>query len=252
MTALAFSLFSIGGLCLSVFIFPWLNILPTHNGLRKKIARRCIQRTFKIFVNFMCVSGIMSLTVKGIDSLKNAKGVLVLANHPTLIDVVVIISYMPFANCVVKSKLWDNFFLGGVVRAAGYIRNDDSSEMLINDCKNSLHKDEPLVIFPEGTRSVKGQELRFLRGAAHIALASQVPIVPVILHCDPPTLSKAERWYHIPSHRFHFSLEVKSVVTISTLVRDTTTSLASRRLTEALTHYFNYALAEEKVQNEYT
>lgn len=244
MTALAFSSFSIGGLCLSVFVFPFLYVLPTRHGLRRRVARRCIQLTFKLFVKMMCVSGIMSLDVHRAERLRNARGMLVLANHPTLIDVVVMISYMPFANCVVKSKLWDNFFLGGVVRAAGYIRNDDKSEALIEDSSKSLCLGESLIIFPEGTRSVAGKPFKFLRGAAHIALASEAQILPVILTCTPPTLSKAERWYQIPSRRFHITLDVEDPLLLNDLVDcSLASSVASRRLTETLQHYFSQKLS---------
>lgn len=244
MTALAFSSFSLGGLFLSMFVFPFLYLLPAKQGLRRRVARRAIQLTFKLFVKMMCVSGIMSLKAKGIEQLRNAQGMLVLANHPTLIDVVVIMSYMPFANCVVKSNLWDNFFLGGVVRAAGYIRNDGESETLIRDSSQSLGLGESLVIFPEGTRSIPGKPLKFLRGAAHIALASKARVLPIILTCTPPTLSKAERWYQIPSRRFHITLDVDEPLPLTNLVDPTlASSMASRRLTETLQHYFSQKLS---------
>ncbi len=243
MTALAFSMFGLGGLLLSLTVFPLLYLLPAGKGLRRRVARRVIQRSFALFVGMMCVTRIMTLEVRGAERLSEAGGCLVLANHPTLIDVVVMISLMPSANCVVKSALWDSFFMGGVIRAARYIRNDDS-ETLVRDCARSLQRGDSLVIFPEGTRSVAGRPNKFLRGAARIALSSGADIVPVILDCTPSTLSKQEKWYQIPSRRFHFRLEVLPALPLAELVREPVAdSVASRRLTEALQTFFGQRLA---------
>ncbi|WP_024304133.1 1-acyl-sn-glycerol-3-phosphate acyltransferase [Pseudogulbenkiania sp. MAI-1] len=251
MTGLAFALFSEGGLLLTLLVFPFLKLVPAADGRRCRLARRVIQRAFAVFIGFMCRVGIMTLEVKDGERLRAAQGMLVLANHPTLIDVVAIIARMREANCVVKAALWDSPFLGGVVRTTGYIRNDDS-ETLIADCARSLQQGDNLVIFPEGTRTVPGAPLKFQRGAAHIALASGAPILPVVLSCTPSTLTKDKRWYQIPPQRFHFTLEVGEPLQVAALVPpDTPSSLASRRLSEALQHYFSQALARKETVHEY-
>lgn len=243
MTALAFALFSVGGLLLTVCVFPCLRCVPNRHGRRQRWARRIIQRAFAVFMGFMRRSGIMTLTMNGHERLWNAQGMLVLANHPTLIDVVAIIACMPNANCVVKAALWDSFFLGGVVRAAGYIRNDDSAT-LIADCATSLRQGDNLVIFPEGTRTVPGSGSSFQRGAAYIALAAQATVLPVLLTCQPSTLTKDKRWYQIPPRRFDFTLEVNPPVPLHKLIAEPAhTPLGARHLTESLQHYFSQRLA---------
>ena len=92
-----------------------------------------------------------------------------LANHPSLIDVVVLISIIPNADCVVKAHLFKNPFLRGVVKNTGYISNADPEGLLV-DCKKSLAAGNNLIIFPEGTRTKVGQAVKFQRGAANIAL----------------------------------------------------------------------------------
>ncbi|WP_036665413.1 lysophospholipid acyltransferase family protein [Paludibacterium yongneupense] len=242
MTAWSFSVFGLGGLALSAAVFPLLLLLPARYDLRRRVVRGLVQQSFALFVKMMCVVGIMSLDVNGGERLRRARGCLILANHPTLIDVVVMISLLPSANCVVKSALWDSVFLGGVVRAARYIRNDDSTN-LIADCAASLRSGENLVIFPEGTRSLPGRPYAFLRGAAHIALAGECAILPVLLCCTPSTLSKGVPWYRIPSRRFHFSLEVLESISVDELLGGAVQpSMASRHLTKALQRYFSERL----------
>jgi 1-acyl-sn-glycerol-3-phosphate acyltransferase len=149
---------------------------------------------------------------------------------------------MPYANCIVKNTLWKNSFYGGVLRAAGYISNDDP-DALIDDCIASLADGMPLIIFPEGTRTVQGQPLRFVRGAAHIALKSRAVIQPVVLQCDPPTLTKGGKWYKIPPRRFCFSISARPPLKVAEFNVDNESSgIAARKLTEKLECYFTNEL----------
>jgi len=96
-----------------------------------------------------------------------------------------------------------------------------------------------VIVFPEGTRSRPNEPLKFLRGAAHIALKSRRPIVPVLLQCDPPTMTKGSRWYEIPPRPFCFRVIVRDALRPGSLadVRKPAV-IAARRLTHALESYF--------------
>ena len=171
-----FAIFGLGGLTLSALVFPLLALHRQEERLPR--TRRLIQRAFALFLKLMVCLGIMRLEVSGAEKLKNCRHMIVLANHPTLIDVVALISLMPNASCVVKEALWKNRFLGGVVRAAGYISNA-GTERLVEDCAADLRSGRPLLIFPEGTRIPPGESRRFKTGGAHLAVSAGVPVVPV-------------------------------------------------------------------------
>ena len=236
-----FAAFGFGGLALTTFVFPILFFIPGKTRVLR--ARWVIQKSFGLFIWLMEAVGIMHFEVIGAERLRNCRNMLVLANHPTLIDVVALISLMPTACCVVKRALWQNPFLGGVVRAAGYISNADP-ENLIDDCAEDLNSGNPLLIFPEGTRTSPGQSLRFVRGASYIALRSGKPILPVLIDCSPTTLTKRERWYHIPHRRFHLRIEVLEPVNVNRWVDPgEVPTIAARKLTQSLETYFTQELA---------
>lgn len=244
-TGWCFASFSIGGLFLAVIIFPLLNIanlfLPESRKKYHK-AQSVIHYAFKLFIKQMIVLGIMKVEVKDLEKLQNDRPKLILANHPTLIDVVLLISLIRHTNCVVKKALWRDPFLTGVVRAAGYISND-GTDALIDDCVAALKSGDNLIIFPEGTRSVPGKDLKFQRGAAHIAARSGVEIVPVTITCNPPTLTKAEKWYHIPPRTFELKAEVGDPIDVNEMVgADEPSAVVSRRLTRYLLEYFTERL----------
>ena len=241
-TGISFAAFGLGGLLLSMTVFPLIRLFS--NGERRcYLTRWMIHKSFGGFVRMMEILGIMRLEVRGAEKLRDCRDVLVLANHPTLIDVVVIVSLMPAASCVVKRALFRNFFLRGVVQAADYISNSES-EALIADCAADLQRGHPLVIFPEGTRSVKNEPLHFQRGAAYIAMHSGKPVLPVLIYCDPPTLSKSEKWYQIPARRFHVRVEVLDTISVTEWTDPAEApTLAARRLTRSLEDFFSKELA---------
>ncbi|TRZ56178.1 MAG: 1-acyl-sn-glycerol-3-phosphate acyltransferase [Rhodocyclaceae bacterium] len=235
-----FVAFGIGGLALSTFVFPAL--LMTPRKTRAARARWLIHQSFRLFMGMMEFVGIMRFEVFGAERLRNCGKMLVLASHPTLVDVVALLSLMPQANCVVKRALWNNPFLGGVVRAADYVSNSEP-ESLIDDCATDLANGQPLIVFPEGTRTRPGKPLHFQRGAAYIVLRSGAPILPVLIHCTPSTLTKSERWYQIPSRRFHLRVDVLEPVAADRWIsKDAPQAVAARRLTLLLETYFTKEL----------
>ncbi|WP_313347474.1 lysophospholipid acyltransferase family protein [Stenotrophomonas sp.] len=242
-TGLCFAVFGLGGLLLGGLLLPLL-LLVRHTARRRALARRLVQFSFASHVALMQRLGVMTYEIRGRERLQR-NGLLILANHPTLIDVVLLIAQLPNADCVVKQAVARNPFMRGPVRAAGYVANSDGAG-LIDDCIAAVRAGGTLVIFPEGTRTVPGQPPRLQRGAANIAVRGQFDITPVRITCTPPTLTKGQKWYRVPSRRFHVQLEVGEDLPIAPFLTgadDTPRgdALAARRVTDHLAHYFDFA-----------
>lgn len=196
-TGVCFAVFFLGGLLESVTIFPILYAWPGSRRRKCERVRFVLQQTFRFFVWLMDVFGVIKVKLHNAELLKQARGCIVIANHPTLIDVVILMSLVPCANGVVKGELWHNYYLKGVLKAAGFISNADGEAML-EGCAESLAAGDAIVIFPEGSRSVPGEPLQFKRGVANIAVRTDAPLLTVFITCNPITLIKGEAWYEIP------------------------------------------------------
>ena len=206
-TGASFALFGIGGVILGYLVFPLVSLFSATRDVTVRHCRSMVSSGFAFFVWFMKTFGVLTWEVEGRELL-DEPGVLVVANHPTLIDIVFIISMIPNASCIVKPSLYKSVFTRGPVSRAAYVASDEP-ETLIDDCVNSLGEGASLVIFPEGTRSVKGQPLRFRRGAAHVQNRTGCAVLLVKISSVPPTLAKHEKWYQIPASRPHFKLVVE-------------------------------------------
>jgi 1-acyl-sn-glycerol-3-phosphate acyltransferase len=236
-TGLVFILFGLGALVLSLTVFPLLRLLsrPAHTA-RPRI-QHAMQFTFRLYVEMMRGLGLLSYEIEGLEHL-HVPGRLVVANHPTLIDVVFLVSFMPQVDCIVKQGLWRNPFLRWPVLWASYIPNT-SGEALIEDCAHTLKCGHSLIVFPEGTRSIPGQALRMQRGAAHIALAARADILPVKIFCTEPMLTKGYPWHRAPQRRPHFRIVVDAPMPPSAYIRDGEAgAVAARRLTRFFQEYF--------------
>ena len=226
-TGVAFAFVFGGGGLLAVTVFPLLALLPSHSHERTQYI---IHRLFRFYVALLQSSGLLNLSLKDTDQLKAAGGRIVIANHPSLLDVVLLISLIPRAQCVVKAALWLHPLLGPVMRRAGYIRNDLDTEQMAAACKAALDAGECLIIFPEGTRTEPGSLPHFRRGFANLAILTQATIQPVLITCIPPTLIKGEPWWRIPPQRPAFRLVVEKCVYASSYMSYGYRSLAARKL----------------------
>lgn len=242
-TGFVFIVFGLGALVISASIFPLLRLLSRDAARARLRIQRAMQLTFKSYIWLMRVLGLLTFEVHGLERLWRP-GQLVIANHPTLIDVVFIISLMPRVDCIVKEGLFRHPFLRWPVIWASYIPNL-TGETLVQDCAATLRRGNSLLVFPEGTRSVPGQPLRMQRGTAHIALASGAPILPVTITVSEPTLTKGYPWYRVPRSRPHFCIKVGEPWSPSVYnPAGETGALAARRLTEYFGEYYAAANAE--------
>lgn len=207
-SGISFSLFGLGGLVLAVTVFPLLNIFIRDVSRREVYAQRTVHKIWTAFVWVVTALGVIEVEFSGAELLAEDTGTLVIANHPSLIDVVLIMSLMNRTQCVVKPGVWSNPFMRGVVRATNYIPNLGDPERLIHDCVGVLRAGNNLVMFPEGSRTVPGEKPRLQRGFANIAVRASSPVRLVSISCSPPTLFKGEKWYQVPTRRPRFHVRV--------------------------------------------
>lgn len=200
LTGLAWGAFGFGGLCLS-FAFRALPLFLRDRGARIRFARRTVSASFRLFVGFLKAARVADIDTSGIRELRRSRGVIIAANHPTLLDYVFIASELPEVDCLVKAGLSKNFFLKGIVKAAGYMLNSESAPELIAEARERLAEGGSILIFPEGTRTRPGERMPLRRGAAQMALRSGATIRLVHIKCSEFWLTKGAPWYRIPAAR---------------------------------------------------
>jgi 1-acyl-sn-glycerol-3-phosphate acyltransferase len=246
-TGFCCALFGLGGLVILCVVFPLLRLLVWQRKRSQALARDIVCLSFRFFCNVMTLVGVISYEVRGLEKLQRS-GLLVVANHPSLIDVVMLISLLRQPDCVVKADAWRNPFMLGPVSSCGFIHNQNGPQ-LVDDCIASVRRGSNLIIFPEGTRTRIEALLQrrinpLQRGAANIAARGRLLLTPVVITVTEPMLTKQQPWYQAPLRRPHFVLNVLDDIDPTHLVPDDTAPTAMARiLTE---HLFNLFTRELK------
>jgi 1-acyl-sn-glycerol-3-phosphate acyltransferase len=196
--ALYSSLTLLGLICLawSVFALPLFFLLPPRAGTA--VGRRGIMLGFRIYAWSLAITRAYRLDISDIDSLKGGPPLILAPNHPCLIDALLILTRHPNIVCVMKSPLMRNVFLGSGSRLARYIRNDSSRQM-VKESVAHLRDGATLLLFPEGTRTIRAPINCLVGSVGLIAKHANVPVQTLVIETDSPFLSKGWPLFRRPA-----------------------------------------------------
>ncbi|MEA3412379.1 MAG: lysophospholipid acyltransferase family protein [Pseudomonadota bacterium] len=160
---------------------------------------------------------------------------ILVANHPSLLDFIVLLRDLPNAVCLYKSRSLDSPVLSAFIQVAGYIEGMDggasasANKRIISSCCERLEEGHHVVIFPEGTRSESASSAhKFRTTAFHAAVKCPAPIQPVVIFCQPLFLGKDQSWIEFSRHRNIMTIRYLPVMRVEDLPksRQTATGLA--------------------------
>lgn len=124
-------------------------------------------------------------------------GTLYIGNHRTLIDPVMIFSYIPNAYAVSKAEVASYPIVGPGARMSGVIFVDRKDKTSRNNAKssitNALAQNNSVVVFPESTIGKARHTLPFKKGALEAALDCNQMVVPFAMEFHDPD---RDFWHH--------------------------------------------------------
>ncbi len=219
LSAFCFVMFFTGSLLLGLVFCPllWLLTLGRKEKVRD-IATAFIGRGYGYFILCLRIMGLIGVPEKlqPPPELEGRSYVLV-ANHPTLLDVTFFLNAFPGLTCVVKKSWYDFFFFGALLRSTHYLPNaevddDGLGANVLDRMIAHVKSGHPLAMFPEGTRSLATSLHRFKRGAFELAERAGVPLVMVFVDVDRPFLMKNVPFWKTASGRARYRFRVLDVV----------------------------------------
>lgn len=237
-TALFLTLVGVGGTLMAVTLFPLITLLTRNPDIRRTRIQTLLHHTFRLYCAAIQALRLADISFSGTEKLQKLRGTLLIANHPSMLDVVMIMATLPHVQCVVKANLWRNPFFRLTVSGAGYIRNDLPPDDFVAACAHALQQGQNLIIFPEGTRTLPGTLPRLRRGFANIATIAEANVQLLTLRCDPPILYKGHPWWIVPKDRSSFHLSVGECLDIKQFMVYPFRALAARKLAEHVNDYY--------------
>lgn len=185
-----------------VLLYP---LLPRAQGT--VIGRAAISSVYRGFWACAGWLGLMRVDYQALDALSHDQGLIIAANHPSMLDALLIIARVPRGICIMRASLMRNPFLGAGARMARYIRNDPPRGM-VRSAIDNLRAGGQLVLFPEGTRTLQPPINPFRPGITLMAHMAQVPIQTVIIESDTPYLGKGWPIWRTPQFPMVFRLRL--------------------------------------------
>ncbi|MGE3922676.1 MAG: lysophospholipid acyltransferase family protein [Lautropia sp.] len=173
------------GWCLAAWLLHPL-LAP---AVRRRIGRRVMHRGFAGCLALCERLGLLCVDNAALDALRGERRLILAPNHPTMMDVMLVIGRLDDVNCIMKADLWDNPFLGAGARMAGFIRND-SARSMIRLAVDDLARGSRLLVFPEATRTVRPPVNPMSSGFALIAKKARAPVQTILIETDSPYLRK--------------------------------------------------------------
>jgi 1-acyl-sn-glycerol-3-phosphate acyltransferase len=187
---------------IALLLYP---LLPRAAGQR--IGRAGIAFGYRIFWSAARASGLLRMQAQSLRDLADERGLVIVANHPSLLDALMLVAQLPRSFCVMKASLMRNPLLGPGALLARYIRNDCPRTM-VRQAVSDLRAGGQLVMFPEGTRTTGSGLHPFQGGFALIARRAQVPVQTVFIDTTSPYLGKGWPIWKLPPLPIEFSLRL--------------------------------------------
>lgn len=162
-------------------------VLPRRIGA--PLGQRVVAVLSRGYLGLLQAAGLVRCDLGALDPLREAGALIIAPNHPSLLDVLLVVSRLPRVTCIIKSEIRANPLLGGSARLAGYICNRHAKGML-RTAQAVLRARGQVLIFPEGTRTRGGTLNHFKGGFALVARNTRVPVQTVFIEASSPFLGK--------------------------------------------------------------
>eukprot|EP00075_Anas_platyrhynchos_P037670 XP_027326923.1 1-acyl-sn-glycerol-3-phosphate acyltransferase beta [Anas platyrhynchos] len=140
---------------------------------------KTVVRTFKYFFG-------LRFEVKGLENFEVEGPAIIVSNHQSILDMMGLMEVLP-DNCVQvgKKELMYAGTVGLIIYLGGVIfinrKSTSSAKMVMAEVAKTMATDNVKVwVYPEGTRNCTGDLLPFKKGAFHVAVQAQVPVIPVV------------------------------------------------------------------------
>ena len=227
LTLLSFLIFGVGASVLNFTVVPLAKYFVKQEELLYFYSNM-VHKTWKFFVKLLCFIGLIRLDIKNLDKLVNVKNKIIVATHPSFIDVVILIALIPKTTCIVKESLVQNPIISNIVNTI-FITNDTNLDDLKTQTKKMLDADFNLIVFPSGIRHRKNEFPKIKKGASTIALNARKNIIPIKFYADGDFLFINQPIWAVDKKIVTFSIETLNEIDVLNEINNGESEIIQKR-----------------------
>ncbi len=231
---LLFSIFGVCSLILGFVFLPIGKIFIKHKNKRESFSR-LIHKLWHFYTNLFVLLGLIKIKL---NNFEQVSGKIIVSTHPTFIDIMILIGLYDNSLCLAKKELLDNIFLKNIIKNV-YIPNNVDLEEFKKISTEALNDGYNIIIFPTGTRTIEGENLKIHKGAAALQIASGADIVPLTIKCDYPFLQKGQPIYDASDRLITYTISQLNPIKLSDFDEDSEIKLR-KAISEKIKFYFTH------------
>lgn len=160
-----------------------------------------IDKTIRWWSRMWLLASGTKLEISGQEHVDSNRSYVVVANHQSTLDIMVCFLALPLPiRYLAKKELFRIPLLAQAMRAVGIIEVDRAARSAVHNSVNRQAKDliahnRSLIIYAEGTRPRDGVMKSFKKGAFTMAIASQLPVLPLSMHGTYEAAVPGKPWF---------------------------------------------------------
>ncbi|MEP6495582.1 MAG: lysophospholipid acyltransferase family protein [bacterium] len=191
--------------------------------------------------------------VHGAERLQNARGAVAIANHVSWFDIFPLAAEVPWCSFVAKSEIRRLPLFGFAAECVGIVFLDrDNRKQAFESYKVAaaeVQRGRTIVVCPEGTRGTDYRLRPFKKGPFVLAIASQSPVIPTIVHGAREVMPKGSFWIRPGTVDLHF---LEPVPTEGLAYHDRTELMTDvwARMADALDELYGVATTDDPVAKQ--
>ena len=190
---ISFAYYGLSGIVMSIFSFTLMPIIPLNAKTKMKGFRYVVSKLMK---SVLYSNPFISKKIINNYNETFQKPAVIIANHSSFIDILVIGSLSPKIIFLVSNWVYNSPIFGGIVRKAGFYPVSEGIEGGVEHLRKKVNEGYSLMVFPEGTRSENNVIKRFHKGAFFLAEEFKLDILPVVIHGASEAIPKGDFVIH--------------------------------------------------------
>jgi 1-acyl-sn-glycerol-3-phosphate acyltransferase len=176
-------------------VFRLLLLVDRRDPVRRaRRLQRLTARAFGVMFDGLRLAGVVRFNHRRLLGSRPRGPCVVVANHPTFMDVAAITAALGGGCTVAKPAVYRRRVIHPIMVGMAHIEGSGAERFalgrLVDEAVERLRQGLSVIIFPEGTRSPVTGRLPFGRTAFEIACRARVPVLSIGVRCDPPWLTK--------------------------------------------------------------
>jgi 1-acyl-sn-glycerol-3-phosphate acyltransferase len=196
---------------ISITYYPLISLLPISSKRKRDLAQDSNAFFFGFYIKVLIFLKLITVKIEGLQYLSKNQTCIFIANHPSMLDVFILMEILPRVTCVIKASTFHHKVLATGIKMAGYLSNENPLEF-IEKAQNRLHEGARILIFPEGTRSKPGEPLRFARGAASLSMLTSCKIIPIFKSSEPRVMFRDNNWRNLKNFPIEYKVILKDPI----------------------------------------